>query len=140
MMARMLHAAARVLSLQDGMALVRLEAAAACGSCGAQAACGSGRERLVDVAVPPDISAGDRVSLQLPETDLNRSALLAYLLPAATMLLGALLLAAGGDTPAALGAALGLGLGLVCLRIFGRRSDGGGVRACHPHSTQGASP
>ncbi|MDZ4255827.1 MAG: SoxR reducing system RseC family protein [Sulfuritalea sp.] len=139
-MARMLHAAARIVSLQDGMALVRLDAPAACGSCGAQGACGGARARLFRVAVATGVGAGDRVLLQLPEKNLNRSALLAYLLPAATMLLGALLLAVGGDTLAALGAALGLGLGLICLRIFGRRSVDSGIRACHPNSTQGASP
>jgi positive regulator of sigma E activity len=136
-MARLVLASARVVSRQGGMSRLRLAAPAACGSCGAQAACGSGRERLVDVAMPPEIGAGDLVSLQLPETDLNRSALLAYLLPAATMLLGALLLAAGGDALAALGAALGLGFGLVCLRIFGRRSFGQDIRVCPPDSSQG---
>lgn len=136
-MARMLHVAAHVLSLQDGMAEVRLDAPAACGSCGAQGACGGGRARRVRIAVAPGIGAGDRISLQLSEADLNRSALLAYLLPAAGMLLGALFLAPGGDSLAVLGAALGLGLGLVSLRLFGRRARGHGIHACDPDSFQG---
>lgn len=140
MMARMLHATASVLSVRDGMADLRIDAPAACGSCAAQAACGSGGPaRLVRIAAPAGVRAGDRVSLQLPEADLNRGALLAYLLPALTTLLGCVLLAAGGDAPAALGAALGLALGLVCLRISARHASGFGIRACHPHSSEGAS-
>lgn len=92
---------------------------------------------MIDVAVSPQVCAGDRVSLQMLETDLNRGALLAYLLPAVTTLLGALSLAAGGDALAVLGAALGLGFGLVCLRISARRSSGNGVRVSQSDSSQG---
>ena len=139
MMARMLHATASVLSLHDGIAELRIEAPAACGSCGAQAACGGAPARLIRVAAPTDVRAGDMVSLQLPESDLNRGALLAYLLPALSTLLGSVLLAAGGDALAALGAALGLAFGLVCLRISTRHASGFGISACQTRSSQGVS-
>lgn len=140
MMARMLHASASVVSVHDdGIADVRIDEPAACSSCGAQAACRGGPARLVRVAVPAGMRTGDRVWLQLPETDLNRGALLAYLLPALTTLLGSVLLAAGGDALATLGAALGLACGLLCLRISIRHGSGFDVRACQPHSSQGAS-
>ena len=136
-MARLVLAGARVMSRDQDMARLRLDASHACGSCRAQTACGEGRERLIDVAVSPQVCAGDRVSMQMLQTDLNRSALLAYLLPAVTTLLGALALAGGGDVLAALGAASGLGFGLVCLRISARRSFGNGVRVCRSDSPQG---
>ena len=127
-MARLLMASARVISLDQDMTRLRLDSPGACGGCRAQAACGGGGERVIDVALSPQLCAGDRVSLQMPEAELNRSALLAYLLPAASTLLGALALSAGGDALAVLGAASGLGFGLVCLRICARRNSGYGVR------------
>ena len=52
-------------------------------------------------------------------------------------LLGALALSAGGDALAVLGAASGLGFGLVCLRICARRTSGFGVRVCRSDLPQG---
>ena len=127
-MSRLVVAGARVLSHDGGMARLRLDAPAACGGCRAQTACGAGRERVIEVAASPQFCAGDRVSLQMPEADLGRGALLAYLLPAASTLLGALLSAGGGDAMAVLGAASGLGLGLACLRIYARHSSAAAVR------------
>lgn len=135
--ARLLLAGARVVSRDQGMTRLRLDSPGACGGCRAQAACGGGGERVIDVALSPQLCAGDRVSLQIPEEELNRSALLAYLLPAVSTLLGALALSAGGDALAVLGAAFGLGFGLVCLRISARRSSGTGVRVCRSDSPQG---
>lgn len=131
---------ARVLSRDQGMARLRLDAPAACGGCRAQAACGGGRERVIEVAVSPQLCAGDRVSLHVLEADLNRGALLAYLLPAVTTLFGALLLAAGGDAMAGLGAASGLGLGLVCLRHSARHAPGIAVRPGRIDPSQGEAP
>ncbi len=133
-MAHLIHAGARVLSSDRGMARLRLDAPAACGGCRAQAACGGGRERVIEVPAAPELCAGDRVSLQMPEANLSRGALLAYLLPAAATLLGALMLAAGGDAMAVLGAISGLGFGLACLRIFARRSAVDGVRVSRSES------
>lgn len=134
-MARLLIADAHVVSRDPEMTRLRLDAAAACGGCRAQAACGGGR--LIEVPISAPLCAGDRVSLQMPEAELNRSALLAYLLPAASTLLGALALSAGGDALAVLGAASGLGFGLVCLRICARRTSGFGVRVCRSDLPQG---
>ena len=136
-MARLILATARVVSRDQGMARLRLDAPGACGGCRAQTACGGGREHVIELAVSPQLCAGDRVSLQMPEAALNRSALLAYLLPAACTLLGALALSGGGDALAVLGAASGLGFGLVCLRISARRNSGYGVRVCRSDSPQG---
>ena len=57
----------------------------------------------------------------------------------ARMLLGCVLLAAGGDALAALGAALGLAFGLFCLRFSTRHASGFGISACQTRSSQGAS-
>jgi positive regulator of sigma E activity len=132
-MARLLLADARVVSRDQGMARLRLDSPGAGGGCRAQTACGGGGERVIDVIASAQLCAGDRVSLQMPEAELNRSALLAYLLPAASTLLGALALSGGGDALAVLGAASGLGFGLVCLRISARRNSGYGVRVCQPN-------
>lgn len=138
--ARLVLAGARVVSRDQGMARLRLESPVACGGCRAQAACGGGRERVIEVALSPQLCAGDRVSLQMPEADLNRGALLAYLLPAITTLFGALLLAGGGDALAVLGAASGLALGLVCLRLSARHSPGQVIRVGRFDSSHGEVP
>lgn len=135
--ARLLIAGAHVVSRDRVTTRLRLDTATACGGCRAQATCGGGGGRVIDVAISPPLAAGDRVSLQMPEAELNRSALLAYLLPAASTLLGALALSGGGDALAVLGAASGLGFGLVCLRISARRTSGLGVRVCRSDLPQG---
>lgn len=138
--ARLVLARARVLSRDQGMTRLRLESSSACGGCRAQAACGGGRERVIEVAASPQLCAGDRVSLRMRETDLSRGALLAYLLPAVTTLLGALLPAAGGDAMAVLGAASGLSLGLVGLHLSARHLPGIGIRVDRLDSSQGEVP
>jgi sigma-E factor negative regulatory protein RseC len=119
-MAQLLSTNARVASVHEGMAEVRLASASACGSCGAQSVCGTGRERSVFIPVSSGVCAGDSVRLQMSAAELNIGAMLAYLLPALTTLCGGLLLAGGGDGLAALGATLGLGLGLLSLRLLAR--------------------
>ena len=58
--------------------------------------------------------------LAIDDGSLARGALLAYLLPAVSTLAGAVALASGGDLAAIGGAAAGLVLGLVALRVLGR--------------------
>ncbi len=133
-------AAARIVAVHDGVADVQFEAASACASCGAKSVCGSGNTRRVQLPVPAGVAAGDHVTLNLPEAQLQLGAILAYLLPAVTTLLGGALLSGGGDGYAALGATLGLGAGLLCLRLLAPATLGSGIHVCPSDSPQGETP
>jgi positive regulator of sigma E activity len=69
----------------------------------------------------PGVAAGDTVNFALKEGTFRSAAFLGYLLPAVTTLTGAALAADGGDIASALGAATGLFVGLLIVRILGRR-------------------
>lgn len=114
----------RIVAIRDGMASIRVELPAGCTSCGSRGSCGSGKAAETTVVLPVAATArpGDVVTLSLAESALVRSALLVYFLPAASTLLGAIALAAFGDLAAIAGAACGLGLGLILMRLLGRRS------------------
>lgn len=116
-----LRASARVLAIQDHRTELGLAPPTACGACRAQPLCGARHEKRVQVARAVDARPGDVVSIELAAARLVGGAALAYLLPAASMLAGTLLLAQGGDALAALGAFSGLGLGIVALRLAARR-------------------
>lgn len=139
-MAAIVTARGRVIAVQDGRAELRLAVASACGRCGAKSMCGSGQERSIQVNAPPGTQAGDLLDLTLPEARLGLGALLGYLLPAFTTLLGTVLLAPGGDAAAILGAGLGLGAGLVLVRRFATRLLGSGPTVCPTSSTHGENP
>ncbi len=115
MMERRVRASAQVVAVSGDQMELHLATAAACGGCGAQAACDAARGKSARFPLAPGMAAGDCVTLEMSESQLNLGAVAAYLLPAACTLTGALLLAPGGDALAALGAGLGLGFGIVCL-------------------------
>ncbi len=125
----MIQRSGHIMAIHDGLATVRVERASACSSCGTRSVCGAGSAAgsQMSVPVPPGARTGDRVTLSLASGMLTRAALLAYLLPALTTIFGAALLSAGGDLAAVAGALCGLGLGLVALRLLGRRQT-----ACTP--------
>lgn len=113
----------RIVAIRDGRATIRVEVPPACTSCGSRGSCASGSaaSTLVELPVSAGVRVGESVTLGLAEGSLARGALLAYLLPAVTMLLGAVSLAGSGDLAAMGGAMAGLGLGLIGLRVLGRR-------------------
>jgi sigma-E factor negative regulatory protein RseC len=121
----MIERSGTILSVQDGMATIRVETPSACAGCGSRGACG-GKDTMVRLPVAATLHAGDRVTLSMAESALTRGALRAYLLPALAVLLGAVLLAPFGDAAAAGGALVGLGFGLFVQRILARRA------ACAP--------
>lgn len=129
-MERRLQASASVVAVSDDHAELRLAVPSACGGCGAQTACGGARERQARFPVTAGFAAGDMVTLEMSESDLNLGAVAAYLLPACCTLFGALLLAPGGDGLAAFGAGLGLAFGIVCLRLAARRRLIAEIRVC----------
>jgi sigma-E factor negative regulatory protein RseC len=116
----MMTTSGRVINIAGPMAQVRIEAASACSSCGTRGSCASGQTRAVWVEAPEGVKSGDVLNISISESAFNTAALIAYLLPAVTTLIGAALMATAGDTAAVLGAASGLGLGLVLVRLLGR--------------------
>ncbi|MBD3336768.1 MAG: hypothetical protein GF355_14745 [Candidatus Eisenbacteria bacterium] len=118
--------------LPGDRALVSIHRAEACHSCSAQSACvalgGRTREMRLEVANTVGARPGDRVRLALAEADVVTASLLVYMLPAATLVAGALIgywLAQQGpwseNSAALLGAAGGLILGLGGSRFMSRR-------------------
>ncbi len=113
-----------VQQVSDGMAIVAMETSG-CSSCGQGGSCGIGKmaagrpATLLTLPVSGDIKAGDQVSIALPESHLNLSALLGYLFPAIAMLIGAWSGAAfnGSDQATALGAVLGFVGALAIARL-----------------------
>jgi sigma-E factor negative regulatory protein RseC len=105
-----------------------IKTTAGCTSC--QSSCGLaevGRflaQRRSSIALPCDqaVNPGDEVTLVVAESALLRAGLFAYLMPAILMILGAALatLAGGGDGSAVIGAAAGLTLGFIFIRLVNR--------------------
>ncbi len=114
-----------IISINDGIAAIRVEPASACSACATRNVCAGGRDDRSLVYLPVTSErAGDRVVLRLADGGLTRAALLADLLPALTTLSGGLLLSSAGDLAAVAGALSGLGLGLLALRRVSRRRAG----------------
>jgi len=134
----------QILSIRDGLAAIRVDMPESCKGCGSRAGCGGGKAggATVQLAVPDSARPGETVTLSIAEGSLIRRAILVYLLPAVTTLLGTISLADGGDVAAVGGAAAGLLLGLTMLRMFGRGLSGQGepttvltsAAGSHPHS------
>ncbi len=134
----MIERSGTILSVHDGVATIRVETPSACASCGSRGACGS-KDTTVRLPVAATLRAGDGVTLTLAEGALVRGALRAYLLPATTLLLGAIALSAFGDLAAVGGALSGLGVGLIAQRILARRAACASP-AVSPAPTFAASP
>jgi sigma-E factor negative regulatory protein RseC len=116
----MMTTTGRVINVAGPLVQVRIEAASACSSCGTKGSCAGGQSRAVWVEAPEGVRSGDLLKISIPERAFNTAALIGYLLPAVTTLLGAALLAPAGDTTAVMGALSGLGLGLLLVRLLGR--------------------
>jgi len=129
----MIEERARVAEAGDGYAWLEIQRQSACGSCHASGGCGTatlaklwgGRPARTRAVSDLPLRPGDEVIVGLADGVLLRGALLAYLLPLALMLAGALLgeaaFAGVGDEPVALLGALGLGLGFLAVRVSSRR-------------------
>lgn len=129
----MIEERARVAEAGDGYAWVEIERRSACGSCHASGGCGtatlakvwSGRQVRTRAISTLPLRPGDEVIVGLAEGVLLRGALLAYLLPLALMLTGALLgeaaFAGAGEEPVIALGALGLGLGFLAVRAATQR-------------------
>jgi sigma-E factor negative regulatory protein RseC len=117
----MMTAQGRVIAVAGARAQVRIEPASGCSGCGSRGSCAGGKSQVIWVEAEPGVAAGDTVNFALKEGTFRSAAFLGYLLPAVTTLIGAALAAEGGDVASALGAAAGLFVGLLIVRILGRR-------------------
>ena len=123
-----------IVSVTAGRAVVSVEGGAICPRCAEGRGCGAGLygqssgRRLVDARIPDGmkVSVGDTVHLTISPRDLLGASLLAYGLPLAGLVLGALAAAglarAPGDAVAVALAAAGLGAGLALGRWRLRRA------------------
>ena len=87
---------ATVVSWQQGVALLRCEPKAGCGSCTARSGCGARAlnelvpetEHQLQVRIEQPLEPGQRVEVGIAEGSLLRSAMLVYLTPLLGMMLG----------------------------------------------------
>jgi len=113
-----------VQRVEGGKAIVALDTAG-CGACGHESACGIGQlakgraASLITLQILSGIKAGDRVNITLRESCLTVFALIGYLFPVLTMLVGAWIgvLLDGSDGAAAVGAMAGFLIALVMVRM-----------------------
>ena len=121
-----------VQALRGDMAQVAVQTAA-CQGCGKRSGCSigklaDGRTQIIDVpahrGLELPLQPGDRVQLDLDPDALHRAALTGYLLPAALMVIGAVLgqQLTASDAGAVSGLLAGLFSGLLVLRRYARLS------------------
>ncbi len=110
----------------DSVATLEIERKTACGLCGQTRGCGNSiwgklfahQSTAFKAQNRINAKVGDSVIVGINEKALLKSALLLYILPLATLLIGAILATQIRDTNgyAMIGAAIGLGLGLVWVK------------------------
>lgn len=111
-----------MIGREAGVARVRVQRSGGCGRCHEEGGCGNTADSRCDefvVLSEFDVKLGDKVRIVVPEGAALRAALLAYGLPLAGLLIGAALgfLLAGTDLACVLGGGVGLGAGLLALRM-----------------------
>lgn len=106
--------------IENGIPMAEIIREEACQSC---RACRFGQQErlLVDLPGDREYHAGEIVHIELPDGDFSRGVLLAYVLPLAAMLAGLFIASSfGNEGIQALGAFLGLGVGLAIVRIISK--------------------
>ncbi len=125
----MIETSARVVSTQNGTALVEPTLESGCGGCKSRSSCGvsglgkyfSHNRKAIEVKCGAGIREGDELQLSMSEGDLLKAGLLAYLLPSVLALVVAGIAASFGlgDVGAVLGAGVGFALGFLLARLSG---------------------
>lgn len=127
----LIEGTARVVAVEDGMAVLEPEQTTSCGGCASANMCGDKagnsaqwlQARRFSVENDHDLEVGDRVVVGIANGSLLRSATAAYGLPMLTMLAAGVTAQqmGGGDGASALAALGGLAVGLVLARLWSRR-------------------
>jgi len=131
--------AATVAAVQDGFAWVDTRRQSTCGSCAARKGCGTAtiaklferRQRRVRAIDSIGARVGDRVMIGLAEGALLQGSLAVYLVPIASMMLGAgvgelLAVNTGAQDPETVSVVMGIAgmaVGLAWVRMFARRIE-----------------
>jgi len=119
---------------------VMVEQSSSCGSCVSKTACGTGNrsgriEISVNAAFVGKVQPGKRLEMMVPANSLGKMAVLAYLLPAVSLFLGAATVASfapgAGDLGALVGAVSGLLVGCWLLRLYDARCNHAGWKVHH---------
>ena len=135
----MIETTGRIVAIHDGKADVELAQTTACTSCNSKKNCGSsqeqGRTQIVSMEVPLHARTGDQVTVSMSSGGLHTGALVAYLLPSLTTIIGTVMFASAGDAAAAAGLFGGLILGLALVRVVSRLMPGLVATHCEPTST-----
>ncbi|MBS1208401.1 MAG: positive regulator of sigma RseC/MucC [Proteobacteria bacterium] len=119
----MIERRGKVIAIHTDSIQVAMQPESACSACGARRACqGEAAGRVFSLPLHPGLRCGDTVSLQMESGTLTLSALIAYLLPAITLILGAWCgeWLGQSDNFAMSGAALGLAGGMFAARLLAR--------------------
>lgn len=117
----MIERPARVIAIHAEIMQVEVDSASACGQCRSKKNChGEHSTRVFVLPRAPGLQAGDAVNLGLAAHSLERAALLAYGVPALSLVLGALLGSWLGqnDVASMIGSALGLAGSLLAVRLL----------------------
>ena len=129
----MIEERAVVAEAGAGYAWVEIQRRSACGACQASGGCGTAtlakawgvRSMRTRALSTLSLQPGEEVIVGLADGVLLRGALLAYLLPLALLLAGAMLgqaaFAGAGEELVILSGVLGLGLGFLAVRVMSRR-------------------
>lgn len=129
----MIEERAVVTETGQGYAWLEIQRRSACGGCHASDGCGAaalakvwgGKRMRVRALSDLPLRPGDEVIVGMADGALLRGALLAYLLPLASLFAGAILgqatFASAGEELVMLSGGLGLGLGFLAVRALSRR-------------------
>jgi len=140
-----------VIGFDHGVAQIRLErASSGCSGCGSRGTCASGNAaaQVIEMRMPEHTRIGDHVTVSMPASSVTLAALLGYMLPPVSLLVGAVVasLLYGSDLAAVLGAVFGLVAGLFLARLisrfaFGRRAASSACDSGFPsHHQSGVHP
>ena len=123
----------KVLEVGGGRAKVEVSPSGMCSHCELASSCvpASGGTRIIEVADPLGVSAGQRVRIELGSGKFLLASFMAYILPLLVLFTGA---AVGfysapdgsAELRGAIGALVGLAAGLQLSRVLARRLSGGG--------------
>ncbi|KFF61127.1 SoxR reducing system protein RseC [Pectobacterium brasiliense] len=122
---------ATVVAWQDGIAELRCEPSAGCGSCKSRSSCGTGllsqlglsTENTLYVPYDRPLEVGQKVELGISEGRLLFSAALVYFVPLVGLLIGAAICQTlfGTDLAAVIGALLGGGLAFIGVKRWAKQ-------------------
>ena len=125
----------KVVAIESGAVWIEPEEQSGCHSCQAKASCsssvlaqwyGKSIRHIRAISTDQSLSVGDHVLIGIPDHSLLTMSLVVYALPILLMLMtaGGVYSLGVSDLVVALGAALGLVIGMLLIRYIDRRIDG----------------